>query len=219
MGYFLRPGLTFCRLSGRLIFLDRPADRYFGLADPLERALAGMIDTGSADPDRTAALVERGILVECPGTDTLIAPIDRPALRYSLLSGSPVTTSLATILPAASRQLASRLLIRIAGLDRALGRFERLSRVARATAPSELEHARRVAAHHQAAGMLAGAHERCLPNAHAIGCELARAGLAARLVFGVKLRPFEAHCWVELGDAVVNDRLDLVQTYTPILVV
>lgn len=219
MGYVLRPGLTFCRLSGRLIFLDRHADRYFGLSDSLEQTLEDLIGDGIAHPAGTAALIERGLLIERPGVNTVIGPVDRAVPRHSLLGGASEAIGLATILPAASRQLASRLLIRTAGLERALYRFERLRRPPRPVLPAELEHARRIAARHQAAGMLAGTHERCLPNAHAIGCELARAGLAARLVFGVKLRPFEAHCWVELDDAAVNDRIDLVQTYSPVLVV
>ena len=36
---------------------------------------------------------------------------------------------------------------------------------------------------------------------------------------GVKLRPFQAHCWVQVGDAIVTDRLDVVRNFTPIRVV
>lgn len=219
MGYLLRPGLTFCRLSGRLIFLDRHADRYFGLTDRLEQALAGMMHDGHADPERVGALVRRGILIERFGVDTSIAPVERPLVRHSLLSDPPAATRLTAIVPAVMRQLASRLIIRTAGLDRALCRFERLRRIARPAMSDQFERARDTAATHLAAGMVAAAHERCLPNSHAIGCELARTGLAVRMIFGVKVRPFEAHCWVELADAVVNDRLDLVRTYTPILIV
>jgi hypothetical protein len=37
-------------------------------------------------------------------------------------------------------------------------------------------------------------------------------------VMGVSGRPFAAHCWVQVGDRVVNDTLDHVILFTPILI-
>jgi len=37
-------------------------------------------------------------------------------------------------------------------------------------------------------------------------------------VFGVTTWPFAAHCWLQIGDLVINDRLDRVSRYTPIMV-
>lgn len=39
------------------------------------------------------------------------------------------------------------------------------------------------------------------------------------LVVGVQLHPFAAHCWVQLGRTVLNDAVDKVTKYTPVLVV
>jgi hypothetical protein len=36
-------------------------------------------------------------------------------------------------------------------------------------------------------------------------------------VYGVKLEPFGAHCWVQVGNLVVNDMVDHVRQYTPIM--
>ena len=38
-------------------------------------------------------------------------------------------------------------------------------------------------------------------------------------VFGVQDDPFSAHCWVQFGTLVLNDRLDRVSSYTPIMTV
>ena len=38
-------------------------------------------------------------------------------------------------------------------------------------------------------------------------------------VFGVKTEPFDAHCWVQQGDVLLNDVPDRVRQYSPILVV
>jgi hypothetical protein len=37
-------------------------------------------------------------------------------------------------------------------------------------------------------------------------------------VVGVKVEPFGAHCWVQDGDTVLNDTVEAVRQYTPILV-
>lgn len=46
---------------------------------------------------------------------------------------------------------------------------------------------------------------------------LARYRQFPRWVYGVKLKPFRAHCWVQAGDVVVNDIVDNVRGYTPIM--
>lgn len=38
-------------------------------------------------------------------------------------------------------------------------------------------------------------------------------------IFGVQLAPFAAHCWLQLGNAVLNDRAEYVNAFTPIMVV
>jgi len=50
---------------------------------------------------------------------------------------------------------------------------------------------------------------------HFLGAE----GIQPDWVFGVKTEPFDAHCWVQLGDVLLNDTPDRVRQYSPILVV
>jgi hypothetical protein len=44
-------------------------------------------------------------------------------------------------------------------------------------------------------------------------------GIHPEWVFGVKTEPFDAHCWVQHGEVVLNDAPDRVRQYAPILVV
>lgn len=46
---------------------------------------------------------------------------------------------------------------------------------------------------------------------------LARHGIYPRWVFGVQADPFQAHCWVQYGETLLNDRLDRLATLAPIL--
>ena len=39
------------------------------------------------------------------------------------------------------------------------------------------------------------------------------------MVFGVKLDPFEAHCWLQHADWLLNDRLDTIAAFSPVRVV
>jgi hypothetical protein len=48
---------------------------------------------------------------------------------------------------------------------------------------------------------------------------LARYEVLPRWVFGVRARPFVAHCWVQYEDIVFNDTVEHVASYTPIMVV
>ncbi|CAN7619469.1 lasso peptide biosynthesis B2 protein [Phenylobacterium sp. LjRoot164] len=57
----------------------------------------------------------------------------------------------------------------------------------------------------------------CRLDAIATALLLARAGCAPRLVFGVRLDPFHAHCWVEAQGFVINEAAEDVGQYTPIL--
>jgi hypothetical protein len=41
-------------------------------------------------------------------------------------------------------------------------------------------------------------------------------GIHANWIFGVRTRPFSAHCWVQAGETVLNDSVDHVRWFTPI---
>lgn len=57
----------------------------------------------------------------------------------------------------------------------------------------------------------------CLKRAFQLRCFLAEQGIAADWVFGVRTWPFAAHCWLQIGDLVVGDRVERVRLYAPIL--
>lgn len=57
----------------------------------------------------------------------------------------------------------------------------------------------------------------CLYRAYVLRSLLRAAGQDARWVFGVRTWPFSAHCWLQVGDLVLDDDLDRVATYKPIM--
>ena len=58
---------------------------------------------------------------------------------------------------------------------------------------------------------------QCLQRAFALRRLLARDGIQADWVFGVRTWPFLAHCWLQIDDLLLADDLDRVRGFTPIL--
>lgn len=59
----------------------------------------------------------------------------------------------------------------------------------------------------------------CLYRASFLRRFLAASGLTADWVFGVTTWPFSAHCWLQAGELLLDDDLDRVAAYTPLMVV
>jgi hypothetical protein len=60
---------------------------------------------------------------------------------------------------------------------------------------------------------------KCLVRSFVLLRFLQRSGLNARWVFGVRTWPFGAHCWLQLGDVVLDDAPERLAAYEPIYVV
>lgn len=215
-GYRLRTGLSFCRIDDRTLFLDLQADRYFGLGGPLDRAFQALLDTGAAD-HALAILVERGLIIPCP-EDGLPSPcpaaspgpilppqLERPA-RPSLLAIAMA------LVARAHWTLRVRYCPMAANIDR-LARRKDAPASKRGPAPATIA---RLAEAHRRAGLILSARNQCLPTSMALMAALTARGARATLVLGVKLDPFQAHCWVELAGTVLNDAPDHVRPFTPI---
>ena len=69
------------------------------------------------------------------------------------------------------------------------------------------------------ARLLRTAADRCLPRSIALVTRLASAGIHSELVIGVRNEPFGAHCWAQHGAVVLNDTVEEVRRYEPILVI
>ncbi len=57
----------------------------------------------------------------------------------------------------------------------------------------------------------------CLVRSAVLVRALHRQGLDAEWVFGVRLFPFMAHCWVQAGDTCLNDDVERLSAYQPLL--
>lgn len=216
MPYRLREGVTFCLTSERYVFLDLLRDRYFCLAPAAERAFAQLIQ-GSTSPDERSlqSLIRDGLLVE----DGQCSPPEPSALLIrptrSLLDDPHPPVRWRTVGEALAARLASWLALKVAGLERVLRRLGRPPH----QSPSSPSTAGLVAAALSRSSMIVASRNQCLCMSLAAARMLRARRVPSLLVLGVKLRPFQAHCWVQVGDLIVTDRLDVVRNFTPIRVV
>lgn len=63
------------------------------------------------------------------------------------------------------------------------------------------------------------AKDACLFEALALGTFLSGYGIPSRWVFGVQARPFAAHCWLQQEGVVLNDTVEHISRYSPIMIV
>lgn len=215
MSYAFAPGVHACLADGRLVILNLAADRYLMLPPDLEATLRALIEGTPETPQdrilRRRLCTKSMILVPAPGACPALcaaAPPSRSLLDDGWPHGSPARVALAAL-----AVVGARLALRIAGLERTLGRV--------AAVPAACSEDRRGAVKAASAfldlRLAIRSLDRCLPLSIALAAKARRRDPGVRLVLGVKCHPFGAHAWVQLGPTVLNDRLDAVRAFTPIL--
>ncbi|NYD89195.1 lasso peptide biosynthesis B2 protein [Sphingomonas melonis] len=196
-----------------LVMVDLSADRYHALHDAVATADEHGSRIGGAAmklvPGAIDALLLAGVLV-----DTDVPPLP-PLPAPSRGLASPVHPSKARH-PADVPRLALATLHAAARLRGGLPCSTYLrERPSREACPNDVEEA---IARYAKAKLLLPTPSRCLPASLGASRFLAGLGVPNEIVFGVRTHPFEAHCWVEHGGCVLNDTLERVQAFAPVMV-
>lgn len=214
--YRLPDHLGACEVDGHMLMLDLRRDRYLQLDPYTAAALRRWRDQPEVSSREAGLtpLVERGMLIPAEpfrGPSRALRPVpDR-----SLLDRAPRVPRRAwAVVPEIAATLwVTRGRLRRSGLECAVREVRRRTPAATATDP-----AGHVALFRTARRLLPAA-PNCLIDSLALSAFLARRSIHSELVFGVKLDPFAAHCWLQNDDAILNDAADSVTTFTPIMVI
>jgi hypothetical protein len=219
MNFRLRAGVTFCDTGGRLVFLDVRRNRYFALPEVCEHAFRRFA-AGDALDDRDR------IALETIAGNGLLEPCEECGRPSGCSPGLPPTASLldektrprpAALIGALARLALASVALKARPLSNALQSFERRKAAAEPTPGDAATSLVEVAAAFRLCRLIASPLDRCLPRSLAAAHRLLDRGVPAELVIGVRLRPFAAHCWVRHGPVLVNESLDQVRNFTPIL--
>lgn len=216
----LHPHVSFGIVGGRTVFLDVSRDRYLAL-DPaaqaaFDRARQSLHPPAREDSDTGRLLATK--LFTLADAWRPIAPVDVeiPGRELSASNSSPRFRFLDVpeiwlLLSRARRELKSHPLERVlAALKR-----DRLE----VTAPVCAADTAGLASRFHKARALVPIRPSCLQDSIALGIWLARRSACPTIVFGVKLDPFAAHCWVQTEAAILNDAPDTVAQFAPVLVI
>lgn len=219
MTYALRPGLSFCFVEDRVVFLDLVADRYFRLTADAEASFVRLqkIETRGEDDDIERLKFAR-IIVEAPAHQPILACSPPPGIEELHADGSSARAT--RVLGALASIQAARCELRVVGLARTITSVQRRKRIIM-SAPqvSPLSCALPVAAAFEGSARALSAYGLCLPWSIALARQLLSAGVIPRLILGVRLSPFKAHAWVQVGPLVINEQIETTCTFTPILAV
>ncbi|WP_188643270.1 lasso peptide biosynthesis B2 protein [Tsuneonella deserti] len=204
-------------MGERLVFLDVAADCYFCL-DAEAEAEFRRLDRCPGSGAPSASLQDTGLFA-CSAHAAPPAPCKQPvpASRSLLDTPFPLAGPAATI-AAIARLHEAKLRFRLQGLAGALASLRKAKLRSPARSGSRDDLAGAMASFVRAERIVTVA-DACLSHSYAVARQLLAQGLDASLVLGVRLGPFAAHCWVQHDDWVINDRLDTVRTFKPILVV
>ena len=235
--YGLAKHVFVCADEEYIVVLDVKQDRYFTLEAATTAALRPLLPGWPAPPaassssdgpeiaaeEAAAPLLRQGWLLELPATSKEATPARLTPPQTELLGDST----------AESARIGARAVLNFvfaavfAKLALRFWRFERLIRrvaVRGAAQPGggsfDVVRARQLVDIFGRLRVFLFSHrEECLHDSLALLEFLARYEVLPRWVFGVRARPFVAHCWVQYEDIVFNDTVEHVASYTPIMVV
>jgi hypothetical protein len=212
------PAIAYCLVDGQAVFLDLAGDRYFRLGASRNADFVAAISGLPTAPDAIGELMRAGVPFD---GQTCLAREGRTSCEVrrqaaDVLSGPFRLEDVAQALWL-QRRIENRLARR--GLKDSLAEVCRRRAGRRIGSASNEGKAARILRAFEYSRLLRSPANRCFPRSLAVATALARHGIHAEVVIGVKLEPFAAHCWVQRRDEVLNDTVEEVGKFTPILVI
>jgi transglutaminase superfamily protein len=233
--YYLPEDTYLCMADDHVVILDLRRDKYLALdagASSILSPQLGLLTSqkGIAECDSESRL---GSVVTRLAADGILCTA--PAPHASREIHRELTCPEFAIAPStsfrehigaghAARYIASVMSAKSALRMRRLHRIvlsERRQNLARARSrqPFDIARAAGLCAAYARLRVIATGPKQCLFDSLALKRFLAKYDLFPEWIFGVRLNPFAAHCWLQHSNTLLNDSLDSVRCFTPIMAV
>ena len=237
--YALASHVFVCLQDEHVVFLDVRNDRYFALEAAKTRGLEAVVRGWPVRAENSRAslrelsdsgvlevLAERGLLTKgmCEGKDATPIQCAPPVEEVQADDTAEMhSIGLLHILRFLRAAIAASLSLKYLPFERVIrqAQWRRTHALARFGAqPLDVERARTlVAIFSWLRPFFFTSRDACLFEALALGRFLASYGIYPQWVFGVQARPFTAHCWLQHEGVVLNDTVEHVSRYSPIMLV
>jgi hypothetical protein len=232
--YLLARHVFVCLSGEQAILLDLHRDQYLALSDESSRLLGHavidwpIVPTGSAStPQDVAATVQeltaRGLITLDPvrgkpaGMIEHLRPTEALLPRTQLFAdsrGQRISSRASRLARIAMAAVQARLWLRFRSIEWIVNNLSRTA----VCSPLDVSATRSlVTLFYEARPFLFSSRNACLFDSLALLLFLRRLGVHPQWIFGVRTGPFAAHCWLQSGHIVLNDTVDNVCSYTPIM--
>ncbi len=235
--YGLATHVFVCRDEDYIVVLDLKQDRYFALEAAKTAMLTAVVPgwpvagqrgtdavVGDAAEAALRPLLRQGWLLEASTGAREATPVSVPRPETQLTGdgdGASEKVGLRTLFAFVVASVFAKAALRLRPFDHVVRRVaQRKARYSNANEPLDLERARRlIEVFERMRAFLFSTRDECLHDSLAVLEFLARYRIFPTWVFGVRARPFAAHCWVQHEDVVFNDTVEHVSTYVPIMTI
>jgi len=220
MGYALANDVTFCVVDDQIVFLSLSADRYHALPRSGRDVFARLIDKQEPTTDDCRILdrlVANELLVATDAKTSISSKVasyvepmrDATDLRGDWRSLVAVPTTISYLIRTAYHLRNGQLLNLVRFIELRKSKSSRLPTAGMDSVLSSFRYA----------ALIMSPRDKCLQWSISTALRLLWHGHSPTLVFGVAMYPFRAHCWVQDGDRVLNDSIENVRQFEPILVI
>lgn len=224
---FLPPHVHFCYRGDAVVFLDLAKDDYTFVGADGAAALRGLssLESNTTSPEQRAALNELlngGLLTTDRSAGRAIAPTRMTLATQPLLNDEAVPAARASVghlwnFFAASTVADAQL--RWGHLHRTIARVQHRKAQREAGTPIDVDRARELVAIFGHLRSLFPRRYLCLYDSLALIEFLARYGIFPSWIFGIRLEPWAAHCWVQETDYIFNEDIEEAAGYTPVMAI
>jgi hypothetical protein len=223
--YFLSTNVHCCSRGGAFVFIDLNADEYLlvtGDGAQLLEALCAQAppETIATAQEKIDELVRSGLITDDPRHGRAFETTRIELAVEALTEGQPSTPSFGSkqVLNFIVACVSATLRLRHGSLLSTVRSVAR-RKALRGDHAFDVSRARELTLVFSRLRRLFPANYLCLFDSMALIEFLARHDIYPTWVFGVKLEPWAAHCWVQHAGILLNEDLEEAASYTPILVV
>lgn len=236
--YLLAPHVYPCVSGQHVVLMDLERDKYVAVAPghrlagwvrgwPVGAVQASGVEPAlNSDPDTLVSqMLAHGMLVTDPYVGKPAIPVTIPRPQGSLVEfdlDSRPRASAGELWRFAGSCLRAQLSLKLRPIQSIVEavRDRKARRAAPGPRPADADCLRRrVTAFARLRPLFYTLRGACLLDSLALLHFLSAEGIHPDWVFGVKTEPFDAHCWVQQGEVLLNDVPDRVRQYSPILIV